>query len=188
MRKLVILFFFFLLVHTSGAEITEHLEYTYYSANIDSKSSINAALKASSPVKKEGHLFYGDTEWHLKWKFRWKKFADGNYKISNATVEVTGNIILPKLSGSPTPTQEKKFEKFFSALRVHELGHYTLAKEAAVELEKQILALPEMSTGKDLNSAANGIGYQKIKELKEKQKQYDAETGHGKTQGAWING
>ena len=53
-------------------------------------------------------------------------------------------------------------------------------------IDSGILALPEMSSCEELEATANALGHQAIDDGKAQDKQYDATTGHGKTQGASI--
>lgn len=92
---------------------------------------------------------------------------------------------MPKLI-RPNALQKSQFERFITALNVHELGHYNLGKEAATVIGARILALPEMSRCEVLETAANNLGEQILNEYRERERQYDAATEHGKTQGAWL--
>jgi predicted secreted Zn-dependent protease len=46
--------------------------------------------------------------------------------------------------------------------------------------------MPEMTDCKRLESATNEAGRRVIREHNEKDKRYDAETRHGRNQGAWL--
>lgn len=81
----------------------------------------------------------------------------------------------------------EQFDKYLSALRVHELGHYDIANIAAAEIDRMILALPEMPSCKVLETTANDLGYRTLSEYKEKEIRYDASTAHGRSQGAWLD-
>jgi len=80
----------------------------------------------------------------------------------------------------------QEFDKYLSALRTHESGHCQIGRKAAVTIDRKILSLPEMTNCNDLGVEGNDIGYQTIKEYKEKVKQYDARTEYGRSQGAWL--
>ncbi|MDP3331470.1 MAG: DUF922 domain-containing protein, partial [Methylococcaceae bacterium] len=100
--------------------------------------------------------------------------------------EVTGNITLPELVGA-TAEQTAAFDNYVSALRVHELGHYDIGRETATVIDSGILALPQMSSCKKLEATANALGYQTLDDYKAREKQYDASTNHGETQGASLD-
>jgi predicted secreted Zn-dependent protease len=184
MRKLLLLCLL-ILVKTSSAQVSESLVYTYYTANADTSRSLLEALNKASPIRMDNRSFHGYTTWNVKWNYRWLEQADGRCKITKVTIDLTGNITLPELVGA-TAEQTEAFDKYVAALRVHELGHYGIGKDTATTIDNGILALPEMSSCKELESTANGFGYRTLDEYKEQEKQYDASTAHGKTQGAWL--
>ena len=168
------------------ADVYESIEYTYYNANADSSRSLLSILNSSTPIRIDGKFFHGYTYWHVKWYFRWSEKPDGSCKISSVTAELTCNIQLPNLLGA-TSKQGDQFDRYLSALRIHELGHCQIGKKAAATIDQKILSLPEMSNCNDLRVAGNDIGNQTLREYKEKVKQYDAKTEYGRSQGAWLD-
>jgi len=181
MRKLF-LPCFLIITGTSSAEVSESLVYTSYTANADPTRSLLSILNASSPFR-PNHAY---TTWNVKWRFRWFENPDGRCRITNVATELTGSINLPRLVGANS-VQGGQFEKYLSALRDHELGHYSIGKEAAVAIDRTILSLPEMPSCKALESAANDLGNRMLNEYKERELRYDASTAHGKSQGAWLD-
>ncbi|MDD1610027.1 MAG: DUF922 domain-containing Zn-dependent protease [Methylococcaceae bacterium] len=184
MRKLFLLCFL-IITQTSGAAVSESVTYIYYTANAEPSHSLLKILNTATPIRQNGHVFHAYTKWYIKWNFRWFENPDGRCKITSVTTQLTASINLPQLVGD-TSTQQNQFDDYLSALRTHELGHYDIGKQAADTIDSKILTLPEMSSCKTLESAANDIGYQTLDEYKEIELQYDASTGHGKTQGAWL--
>lgn len=82
---------------------------------------------------------------------------NGMCKITSVKTNLVGNIYLPKLVGA-NAAQSNQFEKYLSALRIHELGHYNIGKEVATTIDRKILSLPEMSSCKVLEATANDFG------------------------------
>ncbi len=180
---------FFILAALAGsvnAEIKEDLTYTYYRADADSSQSLLNILNSSSSFQKDGEIFHGYTRWDVKWYFHWFEKPNGKCRIVSVSIELKGNIQLPKLYGA-TSEQKQLFNNYVSALRRHELGHYKLGQQAAVTIDRKILSLAEMSSCKELASAGNDIGYRMIKKYQDKRKKYDETTGHGRLQGAWLD-
>lgn len=167
------------------AEVTENLEYTYYRAHADPTRSLLSILNASSPIHNNGKIFHGYTRWDVKWYFHWFESPNGRCKLTGVSTELTGSIKLPRLFGA-TSAQRDQFNRYESVLRVHELGHFQIGREAAATIDHKILSLPEMSNCKDLAATGNDIGYQTIREHKKKGIQYDASTDYGRSQGAWL--
>jgi predicted secreted Zn-dependent protease len=102
------------------------------------------------------------------------------------TTELSGINTLPKLVNA-TASQTKDMDTFLTALRLHELGHYNIGKDAADAIDKEILSLPPMQNCTILDSAANSLGQRIIEEHRKAEDRYDAATADGKLQGAWLN-
>jgi predicted secreted Zn-dependent protease len=175
-----------IVANTASAQVSEHLDYTYYTAIADANSSLRETLNKATPILVDNRPFHGYTKWNVKWHYRWFEQADGRCKITTVTTDVTGNITLPELDGATTE-QTAAFNKYVSALRVHELGHYDIGRETATVIDNGILALPQMSSCKELEATANALGYQTLDDYKAREKQYDASTNHGETQGASLD-
>lgn len=174
-----------IIAKNASAEVSENLVYSYYTADANTGGSLLKVLNKASPIRIKNRMFHGSTKWYVKWNYRWFRETDGRCRITTVTTKLTATITLPELIGA-TDEQTEVFDKYISALREHELGHYDISKEAAVIIDKGILALPEMSSCKELESTANALGYQTLDEYRAREKEYDVETAHGKTQGAWL--
>ena len=105
--------------------------------------------------------------------------------INKVNTNVTALITLPNFISPPAQAKDA-LNEYLIALRQHELGHFELAKDAAEGIDAEIRALPAMPTCKQLEMVANERGNRLLKEVRRKEKQYDADTQHGKTQGAWL--
>ena len=71
--------------------------------------------------------------------------------------------------------------------RIHEAGHVRNGINAAYEIESVVKkSLPRQNCDL-LKSDVDRIAFTMIKKYDQLDIQYDKETEHGKTQGAWIN-
>jgi len=168
------------------ATVNENLAYTYYQVNVDSASSLRKALNSASPFKYNGRIFHGHTDWHISWHFWWDERPDGRCSIKRVSVDFTSTIGLPQLM-SATTAQQNQFNTYVTALRTHELGHVNVGKSAAYAIDQAIFNLPEMASCSRLGAAANDIGNRMLSDYQAREIRYDAETEHGKTQGAWLD-
>lgn len=180
----VLTFLFLLLAANGHAEVVEKLQYAYYDVAADPARPLLAALDAASPIRENGRILHAHTSWSVKWNFR-RMERTGKCRITRIRTEVAATITLPRLSGA-SAEQRAAFGKYLSALRAHELGHYENGKNAAAEIERKILALPEMPTCKELDDAANAIGDRTVDIYTGKDRYYDLETEYGKSQGVWL--
>jgi predicted secreted Zn-dependent protease len=122
----------------------------------------------------------------VTWHFRWNSDVNGECKITEVHTVLTGTITLPKLVNG-SGSQARDMDTFSTALRVHELGHYNIGKDAADAIDNGILSLPQMRDCKVLDSAANQLGQRILEEHRKTEEQYDIATAHGKSQGAWLS-
>jgi predicted secreted Zn-dependent protease len=141
--------------------------------------------RATSSIHRDGRIFYGYTEWHVNWRLWWTNESGGACKMTKVLTHVDATTTLPKLVNG-TPSQLNQLYALQSALRVHELGHYALAKITATQIESEIGAMPEMEDCAALMKAANDLGQRTLNDYRFKEEQYDVDTQHGRTQGAWI--
>ncbi len=140
MRKLLPLCLL-IIAQTASAEVSESLDYIYYTANAAPDSSLLSILNKASPIKINNRTFHGLTKWYVKWNYRWFEQPDGRCKITNVTTKYTSSIKLPELAGADS-AQEQAFNTYLTALRTHELGHYDIGKQAADVIDSGIASLP----------------------------------------------
>ena len=180
-----ILLIFLMLASSVRAEVQESLEYTYNHAIAKPGQSLVLSLNAASPVSEKGRVFHGYTKWNVRWNFWWIENRDGSCKITKTKTSVAGTITLPRLAGGNTE-QQAAFERYVAALKQHELGHYQIGKDAAATIDQALLDMPPMRNCTSLDKVANDGAYQALERYKEKERLYDANTEHGKSQGAWL--
>lgn len=177
-----------LLVASSiGAEVLEILDYDYYEVIAQPDQTLLSALNRSSPVLIDGRVFHAYTKWNVGWRFWWDRDQEAACRITSVRTTVTGSIKLPELVGGNSG-QSLEFERYILALKQHEAGHYEIGKDAAQEIDREILSLPPASDCSDLEKSANESATRTLEQYQEKERTYDVTTKHGKTQGAWLKG
>jgi len=168
------------------AEVTDRLAYSYYIARAQPGTALSVTLSKASPIHENGHIFHAETKWYVNWKFWWTVKPDGSCRMSRVDVDVDSRIKLPSLTDA-TENQDKQFHRYLFALQAHELGHVSFGKQAAQDIERGILNLPEMGSCTELENAANRLGNQILDQYRAREIQYDVSTGHGRTQGARLD-
>ncbi len=176
------LFFF---ANKVNAEVVEKFQYAIYKAVANSNRPLYESLNNASPVRQNGEVYHGYTEWSILWQYQFSQDSSGECKITKVTTHLDTVVTLPTLAGG-TAKQQSKFLRYYNALKEHELGHYYYGKTAATEIDRKIAQLPKMANCKILESNANKLGDDIIDFYKKKDSQYDATTEHGKSQGAWL--
>jgi len=56
-----------------------------------------------------------------------------------------------------------------------------------MDIEGEIFSMPEMETCAGLEAAANDLGTQTLSDYRTRERKYDVETDHGRSQGAWLD-
>lgn len=156
-----------------------------YPVHADPAQSLREALNAATPITVNGRRFHGYTRWYVRWTFRWQREASGSCRITEVTTRLTTEVQLPDLRRA-TPAQQARFDRYLPALSQHEQGHVQLGRDAAHAIDAAIAALPAASDCATLERGANALGHALLQEHVEREKRYDATTGHGATQGARL--
>ena len=173
-----------LLPLVAGAQVGDQLNYTYYEVSVR-PGALAPQINAQTPLRQDG-VYYAHTRWHVQWRFRWTEGA-GGCRFTSVNVDLRTEITLPRLNGA-SPQQAALFERFMPALREHETGHHRIAQEAARAIDARLRGMPAMDTCPALEAQANREAERILERYREKERQYDRDTGHGKTQGAWLEG
>lgn len=170
---------------SAHAEVKEQLQYRHYDARAGSGRTLPEILNDSTPFHPGTQVFHSAARWNVDWIFQPGTDSQGRCRIERMATSLLGEIKLPRLVGADAPLQEE-FSGYLKALRVHELGHYEIGRQAAKAIDAQMRALPAMKSCDALESAARNLGARVLGEYEARGKRYDIATGHGKTQGAWL--
>jgi predicted secreted Zn-dependent protease len=98
---------------------------------------------------------------------------------------LTSTITLPRLVNATT-AQTNAMNAFLDALRVHELGHVGIGTQAADAIDRALLDVPQMANCQDLDSQAKRVAQRTLDQWRDADQRYDSETGHGRSQGAFL--
>ncbi|SDS45094.1 DUF922 domain-containing protein [Pseudomonas oryzae] len=167
------------------AEISEKLDYTDYPVPASEEASLGRSLNRNSPIRHDGLTYHAYTTWTVNWTYRWTD-AGGYCRISEVATQLHGIIKLPRLEGG-SESLRGQFDRYLQALHQHELGHYQIGRKAALEVDRELRALPVMANCQRLSAAANRIAHQVVDRHKEEERTYDLITVHGRLQGARLD-
>ena len=156
---------------------------TYYEVGGRSQADLTAALRKHGP-RIRGSRFFGLTEWQVSVEYRPVSGAE-RCGIRDLTVHVDVETRLPRWTPSARASADlhRAWEGFIAALDEHEHGHRALAAEAAEALRRR-LASVRVATCDQLDPVAQQTMAAVMKTYESHNLAYDAETGHGRTQGA----
>ncbi len=167
------------------AEVDEHLQYQHYDVPIASDDSLRQAINRASSIHQDGQIYHAYTAWNVQWRFWWYEERDGRCRLTRTHTQLTSQITLPRLAGGDGQ-QRQRFAQYLSALREHELGHYRIGQAAAVEIDAALLQTPEYPSCAELQRQANQRANAILQRHIERERRYDRDTGHGRSQGAWL--
>ena len=166
------------------AEVSETVEQRHYTAELRNGASLLAALNRASPIRERGRIFHGYTRWFVEWRFHWRDGADG-CEISQVSTALRVTVTLPRLRTNDADATAR-FETYVAALETHEMGHVQVARDAARDIDAGLRTLPPSPTCGALEQAANALGHRRLEAARAVERRYDRDTGHGRTQGAWL--
>ncbi|MBS1199046.1 MAG: hypothetical protein H6R18_2831 [Proteobacteria bacterium] len=166
------------------AEVVEQLDFEFYGVTVKPDEKLLQAVNRNSKIREGGNIFHGYTHWNIRWNYRWWQ-EPTSCRITETKVSVSGKITLPKLEQAAYG-QWAKFDAYITKLKAHEMGHYHIAREAAEGIDAYLKSLPSFSDCSALERQANQGAYKILDNGKQRGRQYDIDTGHGKTQGAYL--
>ncbi len=182
MKVLVLLFTFLSFYSTAETKIFE--EFQFYNVAPTSKSNLLETLNSSSPIKKNGKVYHGNTKYNIKWRFWWRS-KDNKCAITKVETTLKLKYTMPQLR-SANPEIKTIWANWYPNLEKHEKGHGKLAKEIANEIDRKLLAISPEANCSALKISGNKLAYKLMDKLKKANKKYDSTTNHGETQNAWL--
>jgi predicted secreted Zn-dependent protease len=173
---------------TSVGVVRSHAEKVYYEVEGDTPHALAMQLDQRGP-RARGQRFFGMTEWEVNAEYRWRERPNG-CAIDELTVHVAVQTHLPRWRRPAHASSSLRgaWSRFLAALDGHEDGHRALAEEAAESIRRRLATL-RTRTCRRIEAQAHREMLALLDEYERRNLAYDAETGHGRTQGAvWPPG
>lgn len=163
-----------------GVDLRERtVEYEVTGRTLD---EVTAALDEAAP-RIDGRRFRGATRWNARWSFR-SRPAGLACVVEDVAVTLAVTTTVPRWdpTGDPEPGLAERWAAYRAALDRHEAGHRDLAVEAANEVERTLRGVraPCGALAEEADARARWI----VERYRVRNRRYDRETGHGRTQGA----
>ena len=172
--------------HPAWAEVSESLQYRYYTVSPQANEALWQALDRASPIREHGKVFRGDTRWQVVWDLRWAQSPSGRCALTRVQTKLSATITLPQIGGAWDANARARFARYVSALRQHELGHVDSGREAARAVDLRLSAFPAMPSCHALEQAANAAGFALLRQARQRDLAYDQNTGHGRSEGVVL--
>jgi predicted secreted Zn-dependent protease len=132
------------------AEVTDKLDYKEIEVRADDVNSNDSTVAPA--VQKEMRL-HSDMKWGVRWNFRFAE-RKGKCRVTRINAHVEGNATLPRLIGG-SAEQRLEFERFVGEQKAVHSELMAIGRSAAMEIERQLMALPPASSCKSLQTHAH---------------------------------
>lgn len=145
----------------------------------------NVAQDVRNLLNKKGPQgFDAYTSWNIRWSFTYRN-KDGRCIIQSVTTRVDIRYTMPRLE-TDNSALKQSFNAYLKRLQIHEDGHADNGRNVARRIDEGIKGLSELTCAR-LGTSANALGAKISREGNAFDLKYDAETDHGRTQGAIWN-
>jgi predicted secreted Zn-dependent protease len=160
-------------------------KYDYYEIKGDCEKDMHSELCKNGCTWNDGKKFDSLTTWDVKWDYGYDRGA-GACSVEAFRVTVDINYRFPIWPQTPGASRElvEKWGLYMGNLVTHEKGHRDLVVRAAEGLSRAVADLPPAPTCDELDRNVRALGRVAMKKMEKDQKEYDATTRHGVTQGA----
>jgi predicted secreted Zn-dependent protease len=158
--------------------------YTYYAVEGRTVADLQESLRQRGPRDDYGAVRFAYTDWSVKWS--WKRKDDGTIDLSSVKLVCDAMIKLPKIEARESLPQDlvEQWDGFVERTTRHELNHVSHVEQGAPQILER-LDQAAKSAGNLTVKRADSIVRQVIAEIRAKDREYDATTTHGRTEGTW---
>ncbi len=158
----------------------------YYTVTGRSMPELWASMVQAGPWKTNFQYHARtDSEVHYRYTTRVRRYE---WSIGSVSVVTKVTVFLPRWIPPPgtDPVLIDAWAHLQKGLRLHELGHESVARAATTELRRQLSALPAQDSPEALQAAANSAAKRTLETYRKMDADYDQKTHHGITQGAVL--
>ena len=184
--KVIITSLLLLLLSLSHATPVIDEQYTTYNIEGANSAELRKQMNQLGPTV-NGQHFDARVHWYISWHYSWSKNPnDEHCYVGQVDVKAQIIHIMPKWTNQESASSniQDKWTHYLDNLSTHEEGHANNGKQAATEIETALLQTPEMDNCTLLQNALDSTANAIIKTHNQWDVDYDANTQHGKTQGA----
>lgn len=141
--------------------------------------SLRLSLRARGPSG-----FHGLAKWRVTYQYTTKRERE-LCQITTVVVRIAGEILMPHwVDQAKAPAQlQRQWDQYYAALKTHEDGHIQHGRELALLVKERLLGLSAAPCDQ-MQALAQGEFDRLYGNLRTRDKEYDARTNHGETQGA----
>lgn len=159
----------------------------YYDVHGRTFAELRADMHRLGP-KVADSSFVGETRSPMSWKWRTEPTGRSSCMLRDVALSVNAQITLPRWTppADTEPGLAAEWTRFIAALETHEAGHKDITAKAGREILDRLRSLSGACS--QLGTRANELAKQIVDRSAAEQKEYDAATRHGLTQGTSFGG
>jgi len=133
------------------------------------------------------NAFDAFTHWNVRSDFQFRP-SGGSWALHSPRVNASITVTLPRwIPGLPvSPELIQIWSEYVTNLTRHEIGHIQFALEAAEEVQRRLESMPRYATAPEAHRAAQAVVNEVIEDFRAREREYDRQTRHGRTQGAVL--
>ena len=144
----------------------------------------NAAALREDITRNRRNGWDGYTDWQVNWRYRFEE-RPGSCGLAAIEVQATVRVSLPEWRAEqPKRRLEQRWSRYISALQEHEQGHVENAQRGAQAVDSALRGLAPQRDCGAMGKLADATCQRVLERVREWDRQYDARTEHGRTQGA----
>lgn len=165
------------------------LNHEPYELRAPDGAALRRAIDRARPTAGDGKRYDAVTQWHLTWKYDFDRSPRG-CGLQNVRGTLSVGYVLPRWvdQDAAPPADRARWQRYRRSLFIHERGHGDIAATGVNEIMD---ALARVGVARDcptIEKRANQLGDRLLKATQQRERDYDAETDHGRTQGARFGG
>ena len=161
----------------------KQLRIVYYKISGNTEKDLLVSIARNSGLDR----FHARTTWYVDWRFSWQT-RGGECRLHGVKVGVRIKITMPKLAsetGMPR-VLVRKWNAYSEALMGHEQGHVRIGEAAAREVEKLLGDYSQPGGCNGVEANANRAAAAVTQRGQQRDRDYDRQTRHGATKGAYF--
>ncbi|PWC98952.1 MULTISPECIES: DUF922 domain-containing protein [Pseudomonas] len=174
-------------VATAQPEPTIDFDIRYYDVVGATTAEIRSSVFRSTPIRIKGSPYGAITENRFTTGYSSFGTSSGGCEVKNVRVFLESKITLPRLviNGQSAPVLAE-WERYIGALRAHEMMHANNGKYTAETVAGRLYNFKSQIPCDQLRSKLDAAVNQLIHNMGVWDQQLDAQTEHGKSQGAFL--
>jgi predicted secreted Zn-dependent protease len=127
----------------------------------------------------------GHASWSMSYTYRSRSAPGGGCGVESVATRLDLKVKLPRWSQAAGTSSELagRWDRYMDALRVHENGHLQTGRDLESNFKRAASGIVTADCGA-LDAALRASFDSLLRQANQRDKDYDAQTGHGATQGA----